>query len=124
MRKLAIGLALASTALATPALARDGAWYIGGEFGGMLVEDASVEEVLGDRPPVDLALREGVYDRPQESEGDGRGHVPPRVPDRHGLVGLRSGGGRRAGTVRLAVVNSHGWSLSEPSRTKRFRNRR
>src|SRR5690554_1589598 len=41
MRKLAIGLALASTALATPALARDGQWYVGVEGGAMLVEDIS-----------------------------------------------------------------------------------
>lgn len=39
MRKLAISLALASTALATPALARDGAWYVGVEAGAMIVED-------------------------------------------------------------------------------------
>ncbi|MEP3723603.1 MAG: outer membrane beta-barrel protein, partial [Parasphingorhabdus sp.] len=41
MRKLAIGLALASTALATPALARDDQWYVGVEGGAMLVEDIS-----------------------------------------------------------------------------------
>ena len=41
MRKLAIGLALASTALASPALARDGQWYVGVEGGAMLVEDIS-----------------------------------------------------------------------------------
>jgi len=39
MRKLAIGLALASTALASPALARDGQWYVGVEGGAMIVED-------------------------------------------------------------------------------------
>ena len=39
MRKLAIGLALASTALASPALARDKAWYVGVEGGAMIVED-------------------------------------------------------------------------------------
>jgi OOP family OmpA-OmpF porin len=43
MRNLVIGLALASTALASPALARDGQWYI--ELGGgpMLVEDPAFE---------------------------------------------------------------------------------
>ena len=35
---------MASTALATPALARDGEWYIAGEGGVMLVEDASVND--------------------------------------------------------------------------------
>lgn len=39
MRKLAVTLALATTALSTPALARDGAWYVGVEGGTMLVED-------------------------------------------------------------------------------------
>jgi opacity protein-like surface antigen len=39
MRKLAVGLALASTALATPAVARDGSGYVGIEGGFMIVED-------------------------------------------------------------------------------------
>ncbi|MDH7975546.1 outer membrane beta-barrel protein, partial [Sphingomonas sp. AR_OL41] len=39
MRKLAVAMALASTALATPALARDNAWYVGAEGGAMIVED-------------------------------------------------------------------------------------
>jgi len=52
MRKLAIAVALSSTLLATPAFARDGAWYVGGEFGGMIVEDTNVD--IG---AVDNALR-------------------------------------------------------------------
>ena len=39
MRKLAVIVALASTALASPALARDNAWYVGVEGGPMIVED-------------------------------------------------------------------------------------
>ncbi|MES2755434.1 MAG: OmpA family protein [Pseudomonadota bacterium] len=39
MRKLAISLALASTALASPALARDDTWYVGAEAGVMVLED-------------------------------------------------------------------------------------
>ncbi len=39
MKKLAIAVALASTAMASPALATDGAWYIGLEGGPMIVED-------------------------------------------------------------------------------------
>jgi OOP family OmpA-OmpF porin len=39
MRKLAVVLALASTALASPALARDNSWYVGVEGGAMIVED-------------------------------------------------------------------------------------
>src|SRR5918997_1652784 len=43
MRKLAIGMALASTMLATPAVARDGAWYAGVEGGLMIVEDTKLD---------------------------------------------------------------------------------
>ncbi|HEX9932881.1 MAG TPA: OmpA family protein [Allosphingosinicella sp.] len=43
MRKLAIVVALSSTVLATPALARDGAWYVGGDFGAMIVEDVEYD---------------------------------------------------------------------------------
>ena len=39
MRKLAVALTLATTALSTPALARDDSWYVGVEGGGMIVED-------------------------------------------------------------------------------------
>ena len=43
MRKLAIGLALASTALASPALARDDQWYVGVDGGAMIVEDLTLD---------------------------------------------------------------------------------
>jgi hypothetical protein len=43
MRKLAIAAALASTALATPAFARDHSPYVGIEGGVMWVEDADVD---------------------------------------------------------------------------------
>jgi OOP family OmpA-OmpF porin len=43
MRKLAIGLALASTALATPALARNDQWYVGVDGGAMIVEDLQLD---------------------------------------------------------------------------------
>ncbi len=43
MRKLAIAMALSSTLLATPAFARDGAMYVGGEFGAMIVEDMNID---------------------------------------------------------------------------------
>ena len=42
MKKLAVAMALASTALASPALARDDAWYVGVEGGVMIVEDLSL----------------------------------------------------------------------------------
>src|SRR3954463_16126322 len=50
MRKLAIVVALSSTVLATPALARNGAWYVGGDFGGMIVQDIPFD--FGLTPPV------------------------------------------------------------------------
>jgi opacity protein-like surface antigen len=43
MRKLAIAVALASTAVATPALARDGSGYIEADFGPMIAEDLSLD---------------------------------------------------------------------------------
>ena len=43
MRKLVIGMAMASTALTTPAMARDGQWYIQGDGGVMVVEDQSID---------------------------------------------------------------------------------
>jgi OmpA-OmpF porin, OOP family len=43
MRKFAIVLALASTALASPALARDDQWYVGVDGGAMIVEDLNLD---------------------------------------------------------------------------------
>ena len=41
MRKIVIGLAMASTALTAPAMAREGQWYVEGNAGVMLVEDVT-----------------------------------------------------------------------------------
>lgn len=43
MRKLVIGMALASTAVASPALARDGAWYVELDGGPMIVQDLDLD---------------------------------------------------------------------------------
>ena len=43
MRKLAVAMALASTALASPALARDDSWYVGVGAGVMIVEDIDLD---------------------------------------------------------------------------------
>lgn len=43
MRKFVIGMAMASTALTSPALAREGQWYIQGDGGVMLVEDQDLD---------------------------------------------------------------------------------
>ena len=43
MRKFVIGMAMASTALTAPAMAREGQWYIEGSGGAMLVEDITFD---------------------------------------------------------------------------------
>ncbi|MDP5104264.1 MAG: flagellar motor protein MotB, partial [Erythrobacter sp.] len=43
MRKIVIGMAMASTALASPAMAREGQWYIQGDGGVMIVEDQNLD---------------------------------------------------------------------------------
>ncbi|MCB2088527.1 MAG: porin family protein, partial [Sphingomonadaceae bacterium] len=43
MRNLVIGVAMASTALASPALARDGQWYVGVDGGAMIVQDLDMD---------------------------------------------------------------------------------
>jgi opacity protein-like surface antigen len=47
MRKLAITAALASTVLATPAVARDGSGYVGVNIGPMLVQDTEFDYIEG-----------------------------------------------------------------------------
>ena len=60
MRKLAISLALASTALASPALARDDSWYVGVDGGAMLVEDQQFD--VGTTPDAVSLDHETGYD--------------------------------------------------------------
>ena len=43
MRKLAVAVALASTTLASPSMARDDSWYVGVGAGAMLVEDIDLD---------------------------------------------------------------------------------
>ncbi|WP_037467932.1 outer membrane protein, partial [Sphingobium herbicidovorans] len=50
MRKLALAAALATTVLATPALARDNSWYIGIHSGVVLVEDQDITFTPGFDP--------------------------------------------------------------------------
>ena len=63
MRKLAIAVALSTTVLAGPALARDGAWYVGGDFGAMIVEDSETNFTPGslatNTGQLDLGFDEG-----------------------------------------------------------------
>src|SRR3954471_7203785 len=60
MRKLAIAVALSSTLLATPAFARNGAWYVGGEFGAMIAEDTHVK--VGTRADTFIISHDYGYD--------------------------------------------------------------
>jgi OOP family OmpA-OmpF porin len=60
MRKLVIGLAMASSALAAPALAKDKSWYVQVEGGPMIVEDMSFK-VQGVGTPSKLDSKTG-YD--------------------------------------------------------------
>ncbi len=60
MRKLALGLALASTALASPSMARDDQWYVGVDGGVMLVEDLDLD--IGPAPIEGTANTKTGYD--------------------------------------------------------------
>src|SRR5687767_5455873 len=53
MRKLIIALALTTTVLASPAVARDGSPYAGVDFGGLIIEDRPpFEYTEGDDTPI------------------------------------------------------------------------
>ena len=60
MRKLAITMALASTALATPAVARDHSWYAGIEGGAMLVENSDVRVRFVNAQQVTTTVDQGL----------------------------------------------------------------
>ncbi|MEM6475418.1 MAG: OmpA family protein [Pseudomonadota bacterium] len=60
MRKFVIGMAMASTALTAPAIAREGQWYIEGSGGAMIVEDV-VFDVDGNLNDAEAGYTEG-YD--------------------------------------------------------------
>lgn len=60
MRKLAVTLALASTALATPAIARDKSWYVGVDGGVMLVENIKYD--IGTNKQASSASHDIGYD--------------------------------------------------------------
>jgi outer membrane protein OmpA-like peptidoglycan-associated protein/opacity protein-like surface antigen len=95
MRKLAVILALATTALSTPALARDDSWYVGVEGGAMLVEDVKFD--IGTSP------RAGVLDHYAGWDVDA-------------VVGYDFGGFRLEAEVgyREAGVTSYSSTLTTP----------
>ncbi|UZK64939.1 OmpA family protein [Sphingomonas sp. M1-B02] len=105
MRKLAFTLALATTALSTPALARDDAWYVGVEGGAMLVEDIDWD-VSGVKDTVSVDHRAG-YD---VAGTVGYDLGPVRL---EAEVGYRSANvtGVRSG-VPLPIVNAAGANVA------------
>ena len=56
MRKTIIGLAMATTMLATPAMARDDSWYVELDAGGMKLEDTKFDVGTTVNAPVNYAL--------------------------------------------------------------------
>ena len=96
MRKLALSLALASTALASPALARDNQWYVGVDGGAMLVED--------------LALDIGVVKDAATLDAD-KGY------DFGGLVGYDFGGFRLESEVSYRKADVSGFTSQTPQAT-------
>ena len=61
MRNLVLGLALASTALATPAIARDKSWYVEGDLGGVISGKQAVTQASNGLPVGTLVTKPG-YD--------------------------------------------------------------
>jgi len=98
MRKLAVTLALASTALATPALARDNAWYVGVEGGAMIVEDINFD--------IGAATSAGTVDHNYGW-------------DVGGVIGYDLGGFRIEADVsyRRATVDGYRSTVTTPART-------
>ena len=96
MRKLAIGLVLASTALASPALARDDQWYVGVDGGAMIVED--------------LALDIGTLDNAASVD-------TKKGFDFGGLVGYDFGGFRLESEVSYRKANVSAFSSQTPQIT-------
>jgi len=59
MRKIAIALATTASVVALPAMARDDAWYIGAEFGGMALEHSDFD-VNGENNAIRVDFDEGA----------------------------------------------------------------
>lgn len=94
MRKLVIGMAMASTAIASPALARDGAWYVELDGGPMIVED--IEFDLPGAPNAVIADHTNGYD------------FGGLVGYDFGMVRLEAEGSYRNADVKDLVIGSAG----------------
>ena len=93
MRKLVIGLAMASTAIASPALARDGAWYVELDGGPMIVEDiefdVGAQRVARAQGDVGVVGAHGAAIQRHAHQEDGAAVAPFRRTGRWRHVGLR-----------------------------------
>jgi len=102
MRKLAIVMALASTAIASPVLAKDKAWYVGVEGGAMLVEDMDLDIGARTTAPI-TAAGSGTVDSKYGSDFDG-------------IIGYDFGGFRAEAEVgyKTAVLDSYSSTTTTP----------
>ncbi|HZF42710.1 MAG TPA: OmpA family protein [Sphingomonadaceae bacterium] len=112
MRKLAMVLALSSTALATPVLARDGSFYIGVEGGAMIVEDLDLD--IGGRNNVvtvdhkygfDVDYIAGYDFGPVRLEAE-LGYKRAKVDEFQQVAGGGFAGGTFNGSGRTEVISS------------------
>ncbi len=94
MRKVALGLALATTALSAPAMARDNQWYAGIEGGLMIVEDTEL----------DINTTEGAVNIQNDNPGY----------DFDGIVGYDFGGFRAEAEVAYKAVQQDGLTANAP----------
>ncbi|MEE4213305.1 MAG: hypothetical protein V2I43_29010, partial [Parvularcula sp.] len=105
MRKIVIGLAMASTALATPAMAREGQWYIQGDAGVMLVEDINFE--INGSPNEAIASNDAGWDA-GAAVGYDFGVVRVEAEASYRRAGLETVDARAAGLALNPSPNSPG----------------
>ena len=98
MRKVALGLALATTALSAPAMARDGQWYAGIEGGLMIAEDSDL----------DLTRVDVTFDDAVQINNDNPGY------DFDGIIGYDFGGFRAEAEVAYKAVQHDSLTASAP----------
>jgi OmpA-OmpF porin, OOP family len=100
MRKVALGLALATTALSAPAMARDGQWYAGIEGGLLIAEDTDLD-ITTTQP---VATVEGAVQINNNNPGY----------DFDGIVGYDFGGFRTEAEVAYKAVQHDGLVARAP----------
>ena len=105
MRKIALGMATAAMAIASPALAREGAVYFGGEFGAMKANDTDIDVGAVE----DAVQLDYEFDMPWDGLGD-------TGWDGSLLLGYDFGGFRieAEGTMKSADIESFSSSVALP----------